>query len=820
MTLPPRFQSWFARRGWTPHPHQLTLLDRAAEGGADLLIAPTGGGKTLAGFLASLVALADDPPPGLHTIYVSPLKAPAADIRRNLEAPVAEIGLEIRVEDRTGDTRQTVKNRQRVDPPHILLTTPESLALMLSYPEAPKMFGSVARVIVDEAHALAESKRGDQLALCLARLRTLASPNPTSSGASAPDRVRPSAPFSLVGLSATIENPGEMSRWLAPDGCRVLQADPGPDPDIRILEEAGDPPWSGSGGRYAARAIMEEIRNATTTLVFINTRATAELFFQALWAVNDEALPIGLHHGSLAREVRQRTEAAMAAGALRAVVCTASLDLGIDWGSVDLVIQVGAPKNVKRLVQRIGRANHRYNAPSRAILVPANRFEVLECRAALDAVRAHTLDGDDRPPGPLDVLCQHILLTACSAPFDADALYAETLRAGPYRALTRPDFDACLDFCATGGYALKAYDRWRRLQQQPDGLWRLRDPRAAARLRMNVGTIVASETLAVRLRAGRMGPKLGEVEEAFAAHLTQGDTFLIGGEVVRYEGLREMTVEVTRNPDRDPKIAVFSGTKLATSTFLAHRVFDLLETPAKWRSLPFHTADWLRQQADYSAIPTRDALMVETFPRGDRWHMCVYSFAGKNAQQTLGLLLTKRMEEAGLEPLGFVSTDYALLVWGLREVTDPAPLFDPDGLREGLETWLGGNAVMKRTFRTAAVISGLIERNLPGAKKSGRQATFSSDILYDTLRKYDPDHLMMKITRDEAMRGLVDFDRIEEMCARAKGRLRHVRARHVTPFAAPLILEVGKVPIKGAAEERMLEEEADALMAEAGLAAT
>ena len=796
--LPPRFADWFARRGWTPHPHQLALLDRARLGGADLLVAPTGGGKTLAGFLPSLVAL-ETPRKGLHTLYISPLKALAADIRRNLARPIEEMGLSIRVEDRTGDTPQSARRRQRADPPHILLTTPESLALLLSYEDSPRLFANLSRVIVDEAHALAASKRGDQLALGLARLRRLAPGH------------------SLVGLSATVDDPARLAGWLSPQGARILEADPGPAPDIAMLE-AGPPPWAGQGGRHAVRAVLDAIRAHRTTLVFINTRAQAELFFRALWAVNDEGLPIAIHHGSLDREARQRVEAAMAEGALRAVVCTGSLDLGIDWGDVDLVVQVGAPKNVKRLVQRIGRANHRYNAPSKAHIVPANRFEVLECVAALDAVRAHDLDSDGPRIRALDVLCQHILGLACAGPFAADALFAEIRGAGPYVDLPREDFDACLEFCATGGYALRAYDRWKRLIEGPPGTWRLRDPRAAQAIRMNLGTIVTAETLGVRLKGARGGgPKLGEVEEEFAATLSPGDTFLIGGETVRFEGLRDLTIEVTRAPAREPKIAVFYGTKLATSTLLSHRVLDLANDPARRRDLPAHTADWLRLQSERSRLPPRDGLLVETFPRGDRWHLCAYGFAGRNAHQTLGLLVTRRMEAAGLGPLGFVSNDYALLVWSLSEPEDPAALLDPAGLRDGLDTWLAGNAVMKRTFRTAAIVAGLIERNMPGRRKTGRQATFSSDILYDTLRKYDPGHLMLRITRDEAMRGLVDFDRIEEMCARAAGRLLHVRARGLTPFAAPLLLEAGRIPIKGAAEERLLADHAAALMAEAGL---
>ncbi|WP_099826695.1 ligase-associated DNA damage response DEXH box helicase [Oceaniglobus indicus] len=797
-TLPPLFTDWFAARGWSVHPHQRQMVEQA-DAPALLLIAPTGGGKTLAGFLPTLAELADGAHKGLHTLYISPLKALAADIRRNLSTPVAEMNLPIRIEDRTGDTTATQRKRQRADPPHILLTTPESLALLLSYEDAPRIFAGLQRVVVDEIHALAESKRGDQLMLALARLQTLV-----------PGLRR-------VGLSATVEDPAAIARFLArhPDPCAIIHADPGPDPDIAMLRTDAPPPWSGGGAAYAIPAVLEQVRRHDTTLIFHNTRAQAEIFFHNLWLANDDALPIGIHHGSLSREQRTRVEAAMVAGDLKAIVCTGSLDLGIDWGNVDLVIQVGAPKNVKRLVQRIGRANHRYNAPSKALLVPANRFEIVECVAALDAVRARDLDGDPRGPGPRDVLCQQILITACAGPFEADALFAEVTTAGAYAALSRPDFDACLDFVATGGYALTGYDRWQRLKQT-DGLWHLRDPRAARQIRMNIGTIQDTDKLKVRLKNRRGGAPLGEVEEGFAATLTPGDTFLIGGEIVRYENLREMTVEVTRRADKRPKIATFGGTKFATSTQLSQRILRMFGQD-DWPELPDHTRAWLHLQRERSRLPEPDRLLVETFPWRGRHHLCVYGFAGRNAMQTLGLLVTQRMEAAGLNPMGFVATDYAVLIWGLTPVTDPAPLFQGDDLRDGFETWLAGNAVMKRTFRASAVIAGLIDRVSPGQRKTGRQATFSSDILYDTLHKYDPDHVLMQITREEALKGLVDFGRIEEMLARTAGRIDHVTLNGVSPLSAPLFLEAGRVPIKGMATERMLAEEAQRLMQDAGL---
>lgn len=762
-----------------------------------LLIAPTGGGKTLAGFLPSLVELADGTHEGLHTLYVSPLKALAADIKRNLGTPIADMGLPIRVEDRTGDTTYTQKRRQRADPPHILLTTPESLALLVSYEDAPRIFKGLRRIIVDEIHALAESKRGDQLMLALSRVQALA-----------PGMRR-------VGLSATVEDPQAIAHGLArhPDPCPILHADPGPDPDISMLTTDERPPWSGGGAKYSIPAVLDLVRKHKTTLIFHNTRAQAEIYFHNLWLANDDGLPIGIHHGSLSRDQRNRVESAMVRGDLRAIVCTGSLDLGIDWGDVDLVVQIGAPKNVKRLIQRIGRANHRYNAPSKAVLVPANRFEVVECVAALEAAKAHDLDGEPKGPGPRDVLCQHILIAACAGPFDATHLFREIRTVGAYSDLSRAAFDDCLDFCATGGYALRAYDQWKRLKEV-DGKWQLRDPRSAARIRMNIGTIFDTETLKVKFR--RSNVPLGEIEEGFAATLTPGDTFLIGGQIVRYEGLNQLTVEVSRQKGRDPKVATFNGTKFATSTELSQRILRMFRQDT-WPELPAHTAEWLHLQREVSKLPEAGRILVETFPQDGRENMVVYGFAGLNAHRTLGLILTQRMEAAGLNPLGFTVTDYGLLIWGLTPVTDATPLFDPQNMREGLETWLAGNAVMKRTFRVAATVAGLIERNTRQGRKSGRQATFSSDILYDTLAKYDPDHLMLRITREEAMRGLVDFGRIEEMLQRTEGRVDHVRLDRVTPLAAPLFLEPGRIPVFGEGREKLLQDAADAMMRDAGL---
>jgi ATP-dependent Lhr-like helicase len=793
--LPERFQRWFADRGWQPHRHQLEMLDAAAAGRSALLIAPTGGGKTLAGFLPSLIDLAAAHHDGLHTLYISPLKALAADIRRNLSVPVTELGLEIRVETRTGDTKQTERQRQRTEPPQMLLTTPESLALMLSYPEAVTMFAGLKAIVIDELHALAGTKRGDLLALGLARLARLA-----------PDARR-------VGLSATVAWPDELRRYLAAGDGQVqeIRGEKTPDPEIAILEPEAELPWAGHMGLHAIPEILLAVKSHRTTLIFVNTRAQAELVFQALWKFNDDNLPIGLHHGSLAPEQRQKVEAAMAEGRLRGVVATSSLDLGVDWASVDLVVQIGAPKGVSRLMQRIGRANHRFDAPSRAVLAPANRFEVLECRAAVQAVEAQHLDGAPPLPGGLDVLAQHVLGMAAAGPFTADALYDEVRCAQPYQGLARADFDDVLGFVETGGYALKSYERWRRLFRDSEGRYHVTSEDVARRYRMNIGTIVAAAVLKVRLGGG---PVLGEVEEYFAQGLRAGDTFLFAGQLLRFDRIRDMAVECSRTAGNEPpKIPAFEGGKLPLSTYLADRVRAILADPECWHDLPGDVREWLRLQRWRSVLPRADGLLVETFPRGGRWFLVAYCFEGRNAHQTLGMLLTKRMERAGLRPLGFVATDYVLATWTVVEPTAIDDLFDQDMLGDDLEAWMAESSMLRRTFRTVAIIAGLIDRNLPGLAKTGRQVTFNSDLIYDVLRKHQPDHILLRATRADAAGGLTDVKRLADMLSRVQGHITHRRLTRISPLAVPALLEIGKEQVYG--NEDALLEDAATLIAEA-----
>jgi len=795
-TLPEPFAAWFAAQGWAPRPHQMAMLEAARAGESVLLIAPTGGGKTLAGFLPSLVDLATNPRHGLHTLYVSPLKALATDIARNLMRPVQEMRLPITVEARTGDTPANRRARQRAEPPHILLTTPESLAVLISMPDAAAFFGSLGCIVVDEVHALAGTKRGDQLALCVARLGILA---PTAR---------------RVGLSATVAHPAAIQAYAG--ASRRLEVADGAPPELSMTLPAGRLSWSGHMGLEAAPKVMAHIRDAGMTIVFVNTRAQAELMFQALWRLNDTTLPIALHHGSLEVGQRRKVEAAMAAGALRAVVATSSLDLGIDWGGVDQVIQVGAPKGVSRLLQRVGRANHRMDEASRAILVPANRFEVLECEASMLGIKAHELDGDPPRPGGLDVLAQHLLGLACSAPFLPDHVYQEVISAAPYAALTRADFDDVLRFVEDGGYALSAYQQWKKLFRDSEGRLHVRDARTAAAFRMNIGTIVEAPVMKVRLVGKRrIGPVLGEIEEYFVNMLRPGDTFMFAGRLLRFLRIHETAVECAEGGDGEPMVPAYAGARMPLTTNLADRVRALLQTPSSWDQFPDQVRDWLRLQRGVSRLPGRNDLLVETFPRGGRWYLVAYCFEGRNAHQTLGMLVTRRMERSGFAPLGFVATDYVLGVWSVNQPLDVAALFEEDMLGDDLEAWISESSMLKRTFRNAAVIAGLILRNHPGAEKSRRQVTVNSDLIYDVLRRHQPDHILLRAARADAASGLIDVGRIAGMLARVRGHIVHMALSRVSPLAVPVLLDIGRETVRTETDEDALLADAEAIIAEA-----
>ena len=805
--VPDEIGAWFAGRGWSVRRHQREMLTAADAGRHALLVADTGAGKTLAGFLPTLAAFAPSrlagapPPDGLHTLYVSPLKALAHDVQRNLLAPVEEIGLPIRVETRSGDTPSDRKARQRARPPHVLLTTPESLSLLLSYPEAAQIFAGLQRIVIDEVHAFATTKRGDLLALAMARLQAIA-----------PEMKR-------AALSATVADPDGFRDWLAPskasggggaDAVELVEGEPGAEPEVAILlSDEHRVPWSGHAAAWAVQQLYEEIGRNRTTLVFTNTRFLAELIFQLLWDVNADKLPIGIHHGSLSKEARRKVEGAMARGELRALVCTASLDLGVDWGDIDLVVQMGAPKGSSRLLQRIGRANHRLDQPSRALLVPGNRFEYLEAQAALEAVEQGQRDGEDFRPGGLDVLAQHVMACACAGPFDEAALLAQVRSASAYAWLGEEEWRRVLDFVATGGYSLRAYDRFRRIVREhrgsEAGTWRLTHPDHAARHRMNAGIIVDAEMLDVRFRNGR---SLGRVEENFGASLRPGDTIRFAGMDLEVEALRDLEL-IVRAAKKPGTIPSYMGAKLPISTSLAARVRELLSDRAAWGKLPDDVREWLEVQDWRSRLPGPDKLLVESFPHAGREYTVFYPFEGWNAHQSLGMLITRRMEDRGLMPLGFVANDYALGVWGLRPIENPIELLSPDVLTHEFIAWVEDSYLLRRAFREVAVISGLVERQHPGrgksGRKTGRQVTFSTDLIYDVLRKHEPDHVLIQAAWADARTKMTDVGRVADVLERAAREVDHVRLDRVSPLAVPVLVMIGRERLpEGAADEELL----------------
>ncbi len=818
----------------------------AAEAGSHaLLVAPTGGGKTLAGFLPSLVELAGrgprpafGPGSGVHTLYLSPLKALTTDVERNLMTPIREIGLNIHVESRTGDTKQSKKQRQRDFPPDILLTTPEQLALFCAWDGARSYFADLKCVVLDEVHAIWSGKRGDLLSLGLGRLQQFA-----------PGMRR-------VALSATVDDPEMIADWLRPGGpstasrspyplhgeetertvsslsrsdgegdhakhgggvgaaITIVRGDPGAPPVVDVLVSEGHVPWAGHTGQHAIPEVYDALRRSGMTLIFVNTRWQAEFVFQSLWAINEDDLPIALHHGSLAAEQRRKVEAAMARGDLRAVVCTSTLDLGIDWGDVDLVIQLAAPKGASRLVQRIGRANHRLDEPSRALMVPASRFEMLECQAAREAVAENAFDWEPVHTGTLDTLAQHVMGCACSEPFAMDDLYTEITGCGPYRGLTYEQFEAVVDLVATGGYALRTYDRFARIVRTRDGKWTVRNAQTAQRHRMNVGTIVAAATLNVRIASRRGGAsrqliggrKIGEAEEHYFEAMTPGDTFVFAGQVWAFQGINGTDALVTQAADKDPKIPSWGGNKFPMSTSLADRVRAMIQDRDHWRVLPPDVQEWLELQETRSVIPDAGTLLVETFPRGTRHFLIAYPFEGGLAHGTLCMLLTRRLDRLGVGPLGFVCTDYSLAVWSIKPMDglDLDALFEPDMLGDDLEDWLAESFMMKRTFRNCALISGLIERRQPGTEKTGRQVTFSTDLIYDVLRRHHPDHLLLQTARADAAAGLLDVARLGQLLGRIRGHVRHVKLDRPSPFCVPVLVQIGRERVGGGQAAEMI----------------
>ena len=671
-----------------------------------------------------------------------------------------------------------------------------------------RFFSGLRYIVLDELHSLVTSKRGHLLSLGLSRLR----------------RIVPGV--QAIGLSATVADPDALRGWLVdqnPPGALadLIAVEGGAKPEISILDSQERVPWAGHSSRYAIAEIYEAIKKHRTTLLFVNTRSQAEMLFSELWRINEDTLPIALHHGSLDVSQRRRVEKAMGTGGLRAIVATSTLDLGIDWGDVDLVVHVGAPKGRKPArpahrprqspARRAEQGDPHSGQPLRGAGVPGRAS-----RPIISARRTRRRWSTARST------CLPSIFSAWPAPRRSTPTnsMARSASAAPYARLSRETFDRAVEFVATGGYALKTYERYAKIRQTKEGRWRISHPRFAQQYRLNVGTIVEAPYLTLRYArsgrgiASRGGPVLGKIEEGFLESIAPGDTFLFAGKVLRLEGIRETEAFVSNAVGNDPRIPIYAGGKFPLSTYLANEVRGMLADPERWKVLPDQVSDWLRIQAEKSVLPRRQDLLVETFPRGERHYMVIYPFEGRLAHQTLGMLLTRRLDRAGMRPLGFVATDYSIAVWALDDMgglfksgrLPLSKLFDEDMLGDDLEAWLAESWLLKRTFRNCALISGLIEKRHPGQEKSGRQVTVSADLIYDVLRSHEPDHLLLQATRADAATGLLDVSRLAEMLSRIRGRIVHKHLEHISPLAVPIMLEIGKERVAGGAAETLLEE--------------
>ena len=795
--------NWLKKNNWAIYNHQIETLKLSENGYDVLLVAPTGGGKTLAGFLPSLNDLINNKPKknNLHTLYISPLKALTIDVHRNLTSPIEDQGLDIRVETRTGDTSAYKKNRQKVLPPDMLMTTPESLALLLSNKESKDYFKNLKYLVIDEIHTLVNTKRGDLLSLNLSRISSIS-----------PDCKR-------IGLSATVKNKNAVLKFLtSKKKAKTLNVEETSVPKIDILETNNRVPWSGHMASYAIRDIYQKIKKSSLTIVFVNTRAQAELVFNKLWQENDNNLRIAIHHGSLEKEIRRKVESLMSLGKIDCVVATSSLDLGIDWGDVDLVVQIGSPKGISRFLQRIGRSNHRFDEPSNALLVPSNRFEYLECLSAINSIKNKLLDETKEKKGSLDVLAQHILGVACSEPFQVDELYNQVINAWPYRNLTKIKFFEVLEFVKNGGYSLKHYEQYSKIGVNKDKFYAIKNKSIRNRYRLNVGTIVESYMLKVKLG----NRTLGQVEEWFIEGLNEGDTFLFSGRVLEYQSISNNNVIVKSTSHTQPKIPSYAGGRLPLSTELSIEVRKLLSKKKFWKNFPNQINEWLKLQSKFSNLPSLNGLLVETFPRlmrgKKRFFLICYTFEGRNANQTLGFLMSKKMQRIGYKPISFVATDYALAIWSINEVTDVNIILNDDLMLDDLYEWLEETPLLKKNFRDAAIISGLIERSIPGQKKTGKQVLFNSDLIFNVLKKHEPKHLLLEVAREDSYRGLIDLDRLSEFLKRIEKNVTHEKLDRISPLAVPLILEINRQTIdKSEMEEYLLEELENEMLSEVGL---
>jgi ATP-dependent Lhr-like helicase len=790
-------QKWFSAAGWKPFPFQKEVWTAVRRGQSGLLHASTGAGKTYAVWFAALNRFAqpaplpaDDKPrkrksvaAPLQVLWITPMRALAADTARALEAPLLDLQIPWSVGLRTGDTSSSERARQGRRLPSALITTPESLTLLLTRADAASLFSTLKMVVVDEWHELIGNKRGVQLQLALARLRRFI-PNLIVWGVSATLGNQRHAQQVLVGDSG-ISVQGKLNKQLIVD---------------TLLPPTIDRfPWAGHMGLRMLPQVLAEVDSSISCLLFTNTRAQSEIWYQALLQARpDWAGLIALHHGSLSREVRDWVERALKQGHLKAVVCTSSLDLGVDFLPVERVLQIGSPKGIARLMQRAGRSGHAPGRPSRVTLVPTHSLELVEAAAAHDAVAARMIEGRESPHKPLDVLVQHVVSMALGGGFRPDELREEVRSAWAYHDLTDEEWQWALAFVRLGGHSLTAYPDYRRVEPDEDGIWRVPDAHLARRHRMSIGTIVSDASITVKYwKKGGGGGSLGTVEEGFIARLKPGDGFLFSGRLLELVRVENMTAYVQRATRKKAAVPRWNGGRMPLSSELAEAVVEKFDAAAQgeFRSPEMQAVKPLLQvQQQWSALPQRDTLLAETLKSREGWHLFLYPFAGRHVHLGLASLLAWRLSKQRPLTFSIAVNDYGfeLLSASAVDWADQlnAGLFSPEHLLEDILASLNAGELALRRFREIARIAGLVFSGYPGAPKSNRQLQASSGLFFEVFRQYDPSNLLLSQAEQEVLRQELDLKRLEHSLQHINQcRLDLHAIKRPTPMAFPLLVE-------------------------------
>jgi ATP-dependent Lhr-like helicase len=773
-------EQWFASRAWIPHAFQREAWRRFHDGESGLIHVPTGSGKTYAAYLAALEEVAAANPRGAAVIYVSPLRAVARDIELALRAPVEELGLRVTVGTRTGDTSSRERARQREALPNVLVTTPESLTLVLASDRVEEILGGVRAVIVDEWHELMSSKRGVQVELALARMREIA------------------PALRTWGLSATIANIGDAARALVGVGreASVVHAEMPREIDVKSLlpDSVERFPWAGHLGLTMLKPLIGWLDPAVSTLVFTNTRSQAERWHAAIqWERPEWRDVLAIHHGSLEREERERVEAGLKDGSIRIVVATSSLDLGVDFSPVERVVQVGSPKGIARLIQRAGRSGHRPGARCEVLCVPTHALELVEIAAARDAVARREIEERHGWRAPLDCLVQHMVTRALGGGFEADALFSEVRTTASFATLERADFDWCLELALCGGRTLSSYPQYHRIARGEDGRYGISTRRAAQLHRLNIGTISADASISVAFVGGK---RLGSIEEGFIARLEEGDAFHFAGQVVEFVRVHDMTAWV-RKARRADLVPRWNGARFPLSTALAAAVRRTLDEARRgeFRQPETRLAEAvLREQIALSALPAPDETLVEFCESREGAHLFVYPFAGRLVHEGLSVLLALRI--ARLKPATFAISmnDYGIELFAEHgfpfEELFSRGLFTRETLVADLLEAVNLGELSKRQFRDIARVAGLVFQKYPGAERSGRQVQAGAGLIFDVLREFDPANLLLRQSEREVYERQFEGGRLAATLEQLEcGKLCIARPARPTPLGLPLVAD-------------------------------